>query len=157
MFSKSNEFCAFESKQWLSSPTMYPDSMEYVMEAYKTNWMSTVGANINEVEKQMAEIVGCKYAVALSAATAALHLAMKFAGVTTNSTVLGSDLKFGASINPILYEGGVPVFIDTEYETWNMDPVALVKAFEIYPDVKVVVYRTSLWITRKEGRIKSCL
>lgn len=109
------------------------------MEAYKTNWMSTIGDNINEVEKQMAEIVGCKYTVALSAGTAALHLAMKLAGVTPNSTVLGSDLTFGASINPILYEGGVPVFVDTEYETWNMDPVALEKAFEIYSDVKVVV------------------
>ncbi len=139
MFSKNNEFSAFESKQWLSSPTMYADSMEYVMEAYKTNWMSTVGANINEVEKQMAELVGCKYAVALSAGTAALHLAIKLAGVKSGDVVFGSDLTFGASINPVLYEGGVPVFIDTEYDTWNMDPVALEKAFEIYPDTKVVV------------------
>ncbi len=139
MFSKNNEFSAFESKQWLSSPTMYADSMEYVMEAYQTNWMSTVGANINEVEKQMAELVGCKYAVALSAGTAALHLAMKLAGVKSGDVVFGSDLTFGASINPVLYEGGIPVFIDTEYDTWNMDPVALEKAFEIYPDTKVVV------------------
>lgn len=139
MFSKENEFKAFESKQWLSSPTMYPDSMEYVMEAYNTNWMSTIGANINEVEKQMEDLVGCKYAVALSAGTAALHLAMKLAGIRPGDVILGSDLTFGASINPILYEGGVPVFVDTEYDTWNMDPVALEKAFELYPEAKVVV------------------
>ncbi len=139
MFNRENDFEAFESKQWLSSPTMYSDSMEYAMEAYKTNWMSTVGANINEVEKQMAELVGCKYAVALSAGTAALHLAMKLAGVKSGDVVLGSDLTFGASINPVLYEGGIPVFIDTEYDTWNMDPVALKKAFELYPEAKVVV------------------
>lgn len=139
MFNKENEFSTFESKQWLSSPTMYSDSMEYVMEAYKTNWMSTVGANISELEKQMAELVGCKYAVALSAGTAALHLAMKLAGVKSGDVVLGSDLTFGASINPVLYEGGIPVFIDTEYDTWNMDPVALEKAFELYSEAKVVV------------------
>lgn len=139
MFTKINEFEIFEKKVWLSTPSMYEDSMEYVMEAYKTNWMSTVGANINEVEKQMAEIIGCKYAVALSTGTAALHLAMKLVGVKPGDIVFGSDLTFGATINPILYEGGVPVFIDTEYDTWNMNPVALEKAFELYLDVKVVV------------------
>ncbi len=139
MFNREKDFTAFESKQWLSSPTMYPDSMEFAMEAYETNWMSTVGANINEVEKQMAELTGCKYAVALSAGTAALHLAMKIAGVTSDSVVLSTDLTFGASINPVLYEGGTPVFIDTEYDTWNMDPVALEKAFELYPEAKIVV------------------
>lgn len=139
MFSKENEFSAFESKQWLSTPTMYKDSMGNVMEAYEKNWMSTVGANIDEVENQMAELIGCKYAVALSAGTAALHLAMKLAGVKSGDIVLGSDLTFGASINPVLYEGGVPVFVDTEYDTWNMDPVALEKAFELYPEAKVVV------------------
>ncbi|WP_343084311.1 DegT/DnrJ/EryC1/StrS family aminotransferase [Blautia producta] len=139
MFSKENEFNAFLSKQWLSTPSMYPDSMSYVMEAYETNWMSTVGENINEVEKQMAELVGCKYAVALSAGTAALHLAMKLAGVKSGDVVFGSDLTFGASINPVLYEGVIPVFIDTEYDTWNMDPEALEKAFELYQEAKVVV------------------
>ena len=89
MFSKENEFNAFLSKQWLSTPSMYPDSMSYVIEAYETNWMSTVGENINEVEKQMAELVGCKYAVALSAGTAALHLAMKLAGVKSGDVVFG--------------------------------------------------------------------
>lgn len=139
MFTKENEFTAFQSKQWLSTPSMYEDSMEYVMEAYRTNWMSTVGANINEVEKQMAELVGCKHAVALSAGTAALHMAMKLAGVKTGDHVFVSDMTFAATVNPVVYEGGIPVFIDTEYETWNMDPVALDKAFELYPDVKVVV------------------
>ncbi len=129
---------AFE-KVWLSSPTMHGDELKYVTEAYETNWMSTVGANINEVEKQMCEKVGCKYAVALSAGTAALHLAVKLAGVKPDDKVFCSDMTFDATVNPVVYEGGVPVFIDTEYDTWNMDPVALEKAFEIYPDVKVVV------------------
>ena len=129
---------AFE-KVWLSSPTMHGDELKYVTEAYETNWMSTVGANINEVEKQMCEKVGCKYAVALSAGTASLHLAVKLAGVKSGDKVFCSDMTFDATVNPVVYEGGVPIFIDTEYDTWNMDPVALEKAFEIYPDVKVVV------------------
>ena len=129
---------AFE-KVWLSSPTMHGDELKYVTEAYETNWMSTVGANINEVEKQMCKKVGCKYAVALSAGTAALHLAVKLAGVKPGDKVFCSDMTFDATVNPVAYEGGVPVFIDTEYDTWNMDPIALEKAFEIYPDVKVVV------------------
>lgn len=126
-------------KIWLSSPTMHGDELKYITEAYETNWMSTVGANINEVEKQICEKVGCKYAVALSTGTAALHLAMKLAGVKPGDKVFCSDMTFDATVNPVVYEGGVPVFIDTEYDTWNMDPAALEKAFEIYPEVKVVV------------------
>lgn len=141
----------FSTKVWLSSPTMYPDSMEYVMEAYETNWMSTVGKNIDEVERMACECVGCKYAVALSAGTASLHLSIKLAGVKKygmpkaghgvleGKKVFCSDMTFDATVNPIAYEGGEPVFIDTEYDTWNMDPVALEKAFEIYPDTKIVV------------------
>ena len=129
----------FEEKIWLSSPTMYPDSMKYVMEAYETNWMSTIGENINEVEKIACEKVGCNHAVALSAGTAALHMAVKLAGVKPGDKVFCSDMTFDATVNPVVYEGGVPVFIDTEYDTWNMDPVALEKAFESYPDVRVVV------------------
>lgn len=139
MFKQGKDSKAFESKVWLSSPTMHGPEIEYVKEAYETNWMSTVGANINEVEKQMVELVGCKYAVALSAGTAALHLAMKLAGVRPGSKVFCADMTFDATVNPVVYEGGVPIFIDTEYDTWNMDPVALDKAFELYPDVKVVV------------------
>lgn len=133
------EFKAFENKVWLSSPTMHGEEMEYVKEAYDTNWMSTVGKNINEVEKITCEKIGCKYAVALSAGTAALHLAVKAAGVRPGDKVFCSDMTFDATVNPVVYEGGIPIFIDSEYETWNMDPKALEKAFEIYPDVKVVV------------------
>lgn len=129
----------YNEKIWLSSPTMHGDEIKYVQEAYETNWMSTVGANINEVEKQICEKVGCKYAVALSAGTAALHLAMKLAGVKQGDKVFCSDMTFDATVNPVVYEGGEPVFIDTEYDTWNMDPVALEKAFDLYPEVKVVV------------------
>ena len=133
------EFKPFEKKIWLSSPTMHGDEMKYIQEAYETNWMSTVGKNINEVENITAERIGCKYAVALSAGTAALHLAVKAAGVKPGDKVFCSDMTFDATVNPVVYEGGIPVFIDSEYETWNMDPKALEKAFEIYPEVKVVV------------------
>ena len=129
----------FEKKVWLSSPTMHGEEIKWVEEAYRTNWMSTVGANIKEVEKLTCEKVGCKYAVALSAGTAALHLAMKLAGIKAGEKVFCSDMTFGATVNPITYEGGIPVFIDTEYDSWNMDPVALEKAFEIYPEVRVIV------------------
>lgn len=108
-------------------------------EAYETNWMSTVGANINELERLVAEKAGTKDAVALASGTSALHLAIKLAGVKPGDKVFCTDMTFSATVNPVLYEGGVPVFIDSEYETWNMDPVALEKAFELYPDVKVVV------------------
>ena len=129
----------FTKKIWLSSPTMHGDELQYVKEAYETNWMSTVGANINEVERQVAEKMGCKYAVALSCGTAALHLAVKLAGVKPGDHVFCSDMTFSATVNPVVYEGGIPVFIDTEYDTWNMDPMALEKAFELYPEVKVIV------------------
>ena len=126
-------------KIYLSSPTMHGDELKYMKQAYDTNWMSTVGENINEVEKQIAEKIGCGYAVALSCGTASLHLCMKLAGVKKGDTVFATDMTFGATVNPIVYEGGIPVFIDTEYDTWNMDPIALEKAFELYPDTKVVV------------------
>ena len=141
----------FENKIWLSSPTMHGDELKYVTEAYETNWMSTVGKNINEVERAVAEKIGVQYAVALSAGTASLHLAVKLAGESMygqpeigkgalfNKKVFCSDMTFDATVNPVVYEGGIPVFIDTERDTWNMDPVALEKAFEIYPDVKVIV------------------
>ena len=133
------QFDKFEKKVWLSSPTMHGEELDYIKEAYETNWMSTVGKNINEIERMACEKVGCKYAVALSAGTAALHMAVKLAGIKPGQHVFCSDMTFDATVNPVVYEGGVPVFIDTEYDTWNMDPVALEKAFELYPDVKVVV------------------
>lgn len=129
----------FEKTVWLSSPTMHGDELKYMTKAYETNWMSTLGENINVVEEEISHIVGTKYAVALSAGTAALHMAIKLAGVKPGDKVFCSDMTFCATVNPVVYEGGVPVFIDTESDTWNMDPKALKKAFEIYPDVKVVV------------------
>ena len=129
----------FEAKVWLSSPTMHGDELEYVTQAYKTNWMSTVGKNINEVERIVAEILGCRYAVALSSGTAALHLCVKLAGIKRGEKVFCSDVTFAATVNPVLYEGAVPVFIDTEPDTWNMDPVALEKAFSLYPEVRCVI------------------
>ena len=136
---EANTITPFESKVWLSSPTMHGDELKYVTEAYETNWMSTVGKNINEVESLAVKKVGCKYAVALSAGTAALHMAVKLAGVKPGDKVFCSDMTFAATVNPITYEGGVPVFVDTEYDTWNMDPVALERAFELYPDVRLIV------------------
>ena len=150
-FDASKPIDSFPSRIWLSSPTMHGEELRYMTEAYETNWMSTVGKNINEVETQIAEYVGVKYAVALSAGTAALHLATKLAGETLygqarpdrgtlqGRKVLCSDMTFDASINPVAYEDGEAVFVDTEYDTWNMDPIALEKAFEIYPEAKLVV------------------
>ena len=129
----------FEKKLYLSSPTMHGEELKYLTEAYETNWVSTIGTNINEAERLAAEKVGCKYAVALSSGTGALHLCMKLAGIKPGDYVFASDMTFDATVNPIVYEGGVPIFIDTERDTWNMDPVALEKAFEMYPQVKVVV------------------
>lgn len=138
-FCKKNSFKPLENRAWLSSPTMHGDELKYMTEAFRTNWMSTVGENINEIERQIAEKIGCGYAVALSSGTAALHLAVKLAGVKPGDKVFSSDMTFSATTNPIAYEGGEQVFIDTERDTWNMDPVALEKAFEMYPEVKVVV------------------
>nr|WP_314445814.1 DegT/DnrJ/EryC1/StrS family aminotransferase [uncultured Lachnoanaerobaculum sp.] len=151
MFRGDRVFEKFEKRVWLSSPTMHGDELKYMKEAYTSNWMSTVGENINEVEKKVCEYTGSKYAVALSAGTASLHLAIKAAGIKVygmlksganvleGKKVFCSDMTFAATVNPVVYEGGEPVFIDSEYDTWNMDPKALKKAFEIYPDVKIVV------------------
>lgn len=144
-----------EKKVWLSSPTMHGDELTFVTEAYKTNWMSTVGKNINEVERIVAEKIGCRYAVALSCGTAALHLCMKLAGITRGSKVACSDMTFDATVNPISYEGGTQVFIDTERDTWNMDPVALEKAFELYPDIKVVVAANLYGVPGKMDELKA--
>ena len=133
------EIAPFKNKIWLASPTMHGEELQYMQEAYTTNWMSTVGANINEVERITAEMTGANYAVALASGTAALHMAMKLAGVKQGDKVFCSDVTFAATVNPVLYEKAVPVFIDTEYNTWNMDPAALEKAFALYPEVKVIV------------------
>lgn len=145
------DFEPFASKVWLSSPTMHGDEKKWVEEAITSNWVSTVGENINEIEKMTAEKVGVKYAVALSSGTAALHLAIKLCGeklygqpkaghgTLENVKIFCSDMTFAATVNPAAYEGGEAVFIDTEYDTWNMDPAALKKAFEIYPEVRLIV------------------
>lgn len=141
----------FENKIWLSSPTMHGDEQKWVDDAIVTNWVSTVGPNITEIEKHMASRVGCKYAVALSSGTSALHLATRLAaeklygqpkanvGALAGHKVFCTDMTFDASVNPVAYEDGEAIFIDSEYETWNMDPVALEKAFTLYPDVRLVV------------------
>ena len=129
----------FKNRIWLSSPTMHGEELEYVEEAYRTNWMSTIGKNINDAERIAREKVGCKYSVALSCGTAALHLAVKLAGVKPGDTVFCSDMTFAATVNPVLYENATPIFIDTEYDTWNMNPEALDRAFELYPETKVVI------------------
>lgn len=151
MYIKKDDMKPFEKKVWLASPTMHGEEIKYVIEAYETNWMSTVGANINEVERIAAENAEVKYAVALSSCTAALHMCVKLAGeklygkpaighgTLEGKRVFCSDMTFDATLNPVVYEGGIPVFIDTERDSWNMDPVALEKAFEIYPEVKLVV------------------
>lgn len=150
-FQRKNEFTPFPNKVWLATPTMHGEELTYITEAYETNWMSTVGKNINEVEKIAAEQSSMKYAVALSSCTAALHLCVKFAGekiygkppishgALEGKRVFCSDMTFAATLNSVVYEGGIPVFIDTEYNSWNMDPVALEKAFALYPDTKLVV------------------
>ncbi len=156
----------FEEKVWLATPTMHGEELKYMTDAYKTNWMSTMGENINEVECIAAEKTGMKYAVALSCCTAALHLCMKIAGerlygippigrgALEGKRVFCADMTFDATINPIAYEGGIPVFIDTEEESWNMDPVALEKAFTLYPEVKLVVYAELYGFPGRVDRIK---
>ena len=142
---------AFKKKLWLSSPTMHGDELRYVTEAIQTNWVSTVGENIDTIEKQICELLGVKHAVALSCGTAALHLAIRLCGEKLygqakigHGTLEGhkafcSDMSFDATVNPVAYEGGEAVFIDTERNTWTMDPVALERAFDLYPDVRLVV------------------
>lgn len=156
----------FEKKLYLSSPTMHGEELKYMTEAYETNWMSTVGANINTLEEEVAAYVGVKYAVALSCGTAALHLATKLAGeklygqarpevgTLQGHKVFATDMTFDATINPIAYENGEAVFIDTEADTWNMDPDALEKAFDMYPDVKLVVVAHLYGTPAKMDKIK---
>lgn len=148
---KRKDIKPFEKKVWLASPTMHGDELKWMTDAYNKNWMTTAGENVNELEKIAAEKAEVKYAVALCNCTSALHLCMKFAGeklygkpmishgALEGKKVFCSDMTFAATLNPVVYEGGIPVFIDTEADSWNMDPVALEKAFELYPDVKLVV------------------
>ena len=141
----------FDQRVYLASPTMHGDELKYITEAFATNWVSTVGENIDCVESALSQILRKRYSVALSSGTGALHMAIKCcaeklygksesgAGTLAGKKVFCSDLTFAATINPVLYEGGEPVLIDSEYDTWNMDPIALERAFERYPDVRLVV------------------
>lgn len=150
--SKKHNFKPFDKFLYLSSPTAHKEKdgyseLKYIKEAFDTNWLSTMGANVDECERMIAEKIGVKYAVALSCGTAALHLAMKIVGIKKNTYVFTSDMTFSATVNPIVYEGGIPVFVDSEYETWNMDPKALEKAFEMYPNNSKVVVVAHLYGT----------
>ncbi len=152
MFDRSrHKIEKLNSKVWLSSPTMHGEELLYMEKAYQTNWMSTLGENINEIEKRISDKVGVKHAVALSSGTAALHMCVKLAGeklygkaktghgVLEGHKVMCSDLTFAATLNPVAYENGECVFVDAESDTWNIDPVALEKAFEKYPEVRLVI------------------
>jgi len=160
------EIKPFQNKIWLSSPTMHGEELRYITEAYESNWMSTVGKNITEAERLTAEYVGCRHAVALSSGTASLHLSMRLAGIDLygqpeaghgaleGRQVFCTDMTFAATLNPVTYEGGTPIFIDTEYDSWNMDPDALERAFWLYPDVKIVVLAHLYGTPANMGRIR---
>lgn len=124
---------------YLSSPTMHGEEQEFVKEAFDTNWVAPLGPNVNNFEKELAEYVGISHAAALSAGTAAIHLALRILGIGQGDVVFVSSLTFSATCNPIVYENATPVFIDSEKDTWNMSPEALERAFEKYPNPKAVI------------------
>ncbi len=127
-------------KIWLSTPTMHAEEMEYIKEAFDTNWVAPLGPNVSGFESDMASYLGeGMHAAALSSGTAAIHLAMRILGVSRQERVFASSLTFAATVNPVTYEGAVPVFIDSETDSWNMDPDCLEAAFEKYPDTRVVI------------------
>ena len=121
-----------EEKIWLSSPTMHGEERRFVEEAFEKNWIAPLGFNVDSFEAEMAAYLGVGHAAALVSGTAALHLAVKLAGVSRGDVVLCSDLTFAATVNPVVYEAGVPVFLDAERDTWNMDPLLLERALRTY-------------------------
>ncbi len=133
------EIKPFEKRLNLATATMHDEELKYIHEAFDTNWVTTVGENLNQLENGIKDLLGMKGAVALSSGTAALHLAVKLAGIKLGDIVFAQSLTFGATVNPVMYEGGKLVFIDSDYDTWNMDPKALEKAFEKYPECKLVI------------------
>lgn len=141
----------FEKRVYLASPYIHEEEREYVREAFDTNWMSTVGKNINELETCVCQYLGCGAAAALSSGTAALHLAIKLVGVQEGDVVLCSDMTFAATVNPVCYERGTPVFIDAERETWNMDPQALEAALKKYRGKTKAVVAANLYGTPAEA------
>lgn len=128
-----------DKKIYLSSPTMHGEEQEFIKEAFDTNWVAPLGPNVNAFEKELADYVGIAHASALSAGTAAIHLALRILGVGEGDVVFVPSLTFSATCNPVVYENATPVFIDSETDTWNMDPVALERAFELYPNPKAVI------------------
>lgn len=148
-------FTPFERKVWLSSPTMHGEELTYMKQAYEKNWMSTLGENLNQIEELLCEKIGCNCAVPLSTGTSALHMAVKLAGLEQGEKVFCTDMTFGATVNPIVYEGGEPVFIDTERDTWNMNPEALKKAFELYPNTRVVITAHLYGVPAKIDELKA--
>lgn len=130
-----------KTRIYLSSPHMSDEGYEkqFIQEAFDTNWIAPLGKNVNEFEKELAQKVGIKAAAALTSGTAAIHMALKAAGVGEGDIVFCPSLTFSATANPIIYQNAIPVFIDSDYETWNMSPKALEEAFEKYPNVKAVI------------------
>lgn len=126
---------------YLASPHMSEEGyeQEYIKEAFDTNWIAPLGKNVNEFEKEMASYVGAVDAAALSSGTSAIHLALKAAGVGPGDVVICQDLTFSATVNPVAYEKAVPVFVDSDYETWDMSPEALEDALKKYPNAKAVM------------------
>lgn len=129
-----------KEKIWLSTPTIHGEEQEFVKEAFDTNWVAPLGKNVTEFEKEIEKYLGIRGAAAMTAGTHALHMAVKLAGVGSGDVVLCSDLTFAATANPVIYEGGVPVFVDSECDTWNMNPEALEEGLKKYKDkVKAVI------------------
>ena len=162
----TNGVQAFEKRVFLATPTMHGDEARYVNEAFETNWVSTVGRNIDVIEEALAALTGKKYAVALGSGSAAMHMAVRAAavrlygmppagvGALAGRRAFCSDLTFAASVNPVIYEGGEPVLIDSEYSTWNMDPAALELAFCQYPEVRIVIVVHLYGTPAKMGEIR---
>lgn len=128
-----------KKRVYLSSPTMHGKEQEFVQEAFDTNWIAPLGPNVTAFEQEMLAYTGAGHATALSAGTAAIHLALKLLNIGPGDVVFVSDLTFSATCNPIVYEGATPVFIDAEPDTWDMSPQALERAFEKYPQPKAVL------------------
>lgn len=149
------EIKPFNNKIWLSTPTMHEEEKLFVEEAFDTNWVSTLGENINQLEQAICNKVGCRYSLALSSGTTSLHLAIKLAGVKPGDKVFCTDMTFIATVNPVVYEAAEPIFIDSEADTWNMDPKALERAFEIYGDAKAVVVTNLYGVPAKLDEIKA--
>ena len=161
------EIKPFEKKIWLSSPTMHGNELKWVQDAFEKNWITTAGDNVNAIESEISAMLSQKYAVGLSCGTAALHLALKAAGekiygmpkpgthVLSGHRVATSDMTFAATCEPIFYEGGEAVFIDSERDTWNMSPESLENAFALYPDIRIVVLAHLYGTPAKINEIKA--